>query len=201
MGDNVVFWILYIIGGVPFFGLLILDNLIINKKRFNLISSFPRLLQYFTIAEGTWVLFWLIGYVLRSSREHLLLGILPCSILLITWLSYSMVIVREAYAQKRKNNVMSKRISPIINKWLDDITDDTLILNEIFWDLNERNNRLRGKIVIKVQGGPAVDWNQEAAELKKQISKGISLEVVSNDVLVYPKYPNADDHNNDQVIH
>ncbi|MNO29439.1 hypothetical protein D3C76_193520 [compost metagenome] len=107
--------------------------------------------------------------------------------LLLTWLSYTLVIAREAYAQRKKNNVIS---------------DDKLILNEIFWDLCERNDHLRGQIVIKVESAHEVDWTQKASELKKQINKRISLEFISNDVMVYSRYSNIDNSpNDDNVIH
>lgn len=186
---KLLFVILYLLGcTISLISYFVLKNERNKKVTFRFKISFSRLIYYHTAAEIFWFSSWLVGVLVYTSTLTLLLGLIPMGLLIRTWGLFGYITLKESLKLNLKNKKEAKVLMPVINQWASETGTD-LRITDVVWDLVEsKNRRYSGRIVINVQGSPSIDWNRSVIHLKEKLNKGISVEVILNNKLVYPRF-------------
>ncbi|MEK4571145.1 hypothetical protein NSS74_01180 [Bacillus sp. FSL E2-8868] len=185
---ELIFWIIYIIGGALFVLFTIKANKI-GRARGNILSSKGNILYSLPLVyrgELFWIICWIIGLVIYPSIVSVSMGVVPLVMPLITFSSI-FFLKFKGFLEKRDRGE-KRYVKNHINEWTKQLPAEVK-LKSINYAMNSNRDIINGRVIIflcsnsDIQG---VNWSYLGGLLEKEINQPLIIQIKLNNKNVYP---------------
>ncbi|HDX9588451.1 TPA: hypothetical protein ROX98_001402 [Bacillus pseudomycoides] len=183
---ELIFWIIYVIGGTLFVLFTIKANKIGRastlSSKGNILYSLPLVYQ----GELFWIICWIIGLVIYPSVISVSMGIVPLVMPLITFSSIVFLKFKEVLEKRDRGE--KGYVNNHINEWIKQLPVGVK-LKSINYAMNSNRDIINGRVIIFLSSNSDIqgaNWSHLGGLLEKEINQPLIIQIKLNNKSVYP---------------
>jgi hypothetical protein len=184
---ELVFWLLFVIGGA-FFVLFTLKANKADKATENTMWGKGNILHTLPLVykgELLWIVCWILGILVYPSRISYIIGFLPLLMPLITLGSILLIKINNGSGSNRG---LKGQVKQHITIWSRQLPCE-IKLESVDYSLHRNRQIINGRIIIHLYSKASneeVDWNYFGHLLEKSIKQPLIIQIKLNDRVIYP---------------